>query len=467
MNSSASSKVEEHFTTSLNLDSLRDIGAKLQEQLHAGLHKGEICMLPSYCHTLPSGKEKGSYLALDVGGSRLRVALVRLCGRSAGYDQSLTESKRHDYVIDEAVRSLVGKNFFHWMAQRIKDTIADEPALANAQTPLRMGISWSFPVEQLSIRDGTLLMMGKKFKATQGLLGHNLADLIDEACAQENINVKVAAIVNDSSSSLLSSSYRISSARIALILGTGLNSSIYLPTTSLASYKFGRRPSEWRDTAKRVVVNVELSTFGKDVFPLTRWDELLNSAHSNPVFQPLEHLTSGGYLGEIVRLVLVDAIQAGRLFGGTTPTRFQPYELDTETISAIEADTSTSLSQAATALSDAHRLPANRPYSLTDLHQVRRTVTLVSSRAAAFLAVSVVALYRLRLQSESAAGYPSSEGENIVIGCNGSVLEKYPRYRERAQAWIDALTGKAGAVRLEMTGDSALVGSAVAVACQS
>lgn len=87
-----------------------------------------------------------------------------------------------------------------------------------------------------------------------------------------------------------------------------------------------------------MLVNTELSMFGLGILPLTRWDILINESHSAPVFQPLEHLVGGGYLGEIVRQVLVEGIETAGLFNGIIPPSLQtPYSLETETISCIEA----------------------------------------------------------------------------------------------------------------------------------
>jgi hexokinase len=152
------------------------------------------------------------------------------------------------------------------------------------------------------------------------------------------MNVRMDAIVNDSSATLLSRAYLDPSTRFALILGTGCNAAIHLPVTALGPSKFGIRPSSWHEKANHVLVNTELSMFGKGIFPVTRWDESLNSTHALPDFQPFEMLLSGRYLGEIVRLMLVEAIQTAGLFGGEIPENFtEPYSLDTGTIAAIEA----------------------------------------------------------------------------------------------------------------------------------
>jgi len=180
--------------------------------------------------------------------------------------------------------------------------------------------------------------MGKGFLAAHGLLGQDLGDLIQDSCSRRGLNVKLNAIVNDSSATLLSKAYSDPTTRFALILGTGVNAAIHLPVHVFTKSKFGTRPDEWHSSAKHVIVNTELSMFGTGILPSTIWDDRLRAAHPDPTFQPLEHFVSGGYLGEIARLVLVDGIQTAGLFGGVVPPSLRElYSLDTETISLMES----------------------------------------------------------------------------------------------------------------------------------
>jgi hexokinase len=191
---------------------------------------------------------------------------------------------------------------------------------------------------QTSLRSGLLLGMGKGFQAAHGLLGKDLGDLIQDSCSRKGLNVQLNAIVNDSSATLLSKAYLDQTTRFALILGTGVNAAVHLPVHIFSLPKFGVRPDAWHDEAKHVIVNTELSMFGGGILPYTKWDERLRAVHPKADFQPLEHFVGGGYLGEIVRLVLVDGIQTAGLFGGVVPPSLRDrYTLDTETISHIES----------------------------------------------------------------------------------------------------------------------------------
>ncbi len=180
--------------------------------------------------------------------------------------------------------------------------------------------------------------MGKGFLASSGLIGQDLGEIIRLACKNRGLNVELAAIVNDSAAALLSEAYINSATRFSLILGTGVNIAVHLPVPTIGGPKYGNRSEAWFDKASHVIVNTELGMFGRDVLPMTRWDVDLNDSHPRPDFQPLEQLVSGFYLGELVRLPLVEAIEETGIFGGVVPPSLRvPYSLDTETLSLIEA----------------------------------------------------------------------------------------------------------------------------------
>lgn len=332
-------EAEELFLQPFRGDGLKDFSLKLKAQFKEALWADPACMLPSYNHQLPSRSEHGRYLALDVGGSTLRVALVELSGKEAKGSESRIV-RQDSFKIDRAIKDLEGRAFFDWMAQRIVDTVStDLDSGKTPESPLLMGLAWSFPIEQTSSKGGRLQGMGKGFLAANGLLGQDLGDIIKAACQSKGLHVELAAIVNDSAAALLSEAYLNSSTRFGLILGTGVNIAAHLPVPTIGRDKFGNRPAAWFDSASHVIVNTELGMFGRGgVLPRTRWDKALNAAHPKPDFQPLEHLVSGFYLGEMCRLALVEAIDTtGLIEGVVPPSLLLPYSLDTETISLIEA----------------------------------------------------------------------------------------------------------------------------------
>ena len=129
---------------------LLQMSGKLQQQFAPKLQASDICMLPSYNDTLPTGLEQGTYLALDVGGSTFRVAVVELTGKQPGA-KSMRIVNMKSYKINEAVRNLRGNAFFDWMAEKIEAALADPQVQkingVNGTKTLGMGLAWSFPVE--------------------------------------------------------------------------------------------------------------------------------------------------------------------------------------------------------------------------------------------------------------------------------------------------------------------------------
>ncbi|KAF2226460.1 hypothetical protein BDZ85DRAFT_278409 [Elsinoe ampelina] len=496
-------EVRQALTAHLAPITLKGLSTRLQAEFRSKLQSSDISFLPSYHHTLPSGSETGTFLALDVGGSNFRLALISLHTRARPTEEEQTQVLHTlTFPIDASVRALRGHAFFQWMGDRIKDMLDSCPTVTagfNAESPLQMGLAWSFPIHATSQRSGYLLAMGKGFSATIGIEGQDLSSLIMGPCQALQLPVHLSTVINDGSASLLSQAYRESTTRMSLILGTGTNSSIYLPVSALSEDKLGSRPNSWLSKAKRVCVNTELSMHGKNVWPLTRWDEALDRDHERPGFQPFEHLVGGRYLGEIVRLILLDAISDANVFDGSIPQALEiPYILDSGVLAAFATEGPAALDKASKLFTS--RFPLDRPMTKHEASFIRDVAALVSERAAAYEAAAVHALWELRGQSEARLKYHetqhnlftssngnhngSKEGMHILsheemkvtIACNGSILEKYPDFRERCQEYIDALTtlsvGEMGLesrkgrlVELSMARESSMFGAAVAAAC--
>lgn len=119
----------------------------IKGQLKASLQENPLNMLPSYNHQLPTGNECGTYLALDVGGSTFRVALIELFGKKGEAQESKVLTSR-SVKIDQTIRQLKGQAFFDWMAEKIDETLSGQSEGHDPiGAPLSMGLAWSFPIE--------------------------------------------------------------------------------------------------------------------------------------------------------------------------------------------------------------------------------------------------------------------------------------------------------------------------------
>ncbi|KAK5995178.1 Hexokinase-1 [Cladobotryum mycophilum] len=462
---------------------LNELSSNLRKQILEGLREDLPCMLPSYSHQLPKGVESGQFLALDVGGSTLRVALVELRSNGEGVENTSEIISMRSFRIGREIKDLEGMAFFEWMGARIEETIsATLDREHSPENPLPLALAWSFPIEQTSLGGGRLQAMGKGFLADIGLVGQDLGDIVKRACRSQSFHVELRAILNDSSACLLSRAYSHTSTRFGLILGTGVNIAAYLPVNSIGRVKFGERPASWYDEATHVIVNTELGMFGKDILPLTRWDRQLLKEHPRPDFQPLEHMVSGMYLGEIARLIIVEAIHTAGLLGGVVPPSLKElYSLGTDTISMIEGDTSADLAAAIQLFSERH--PSSYIPTTSDLEAIKSIASFVSVRSSALAATCVYTLWDLRLEGEREfiSSLPESSPrrqaaeedlklEKTTVAFNGSVIENYPGYLTSCQRYINELIASKGlpeprSIELVSAKESSLTGAAVALAC--
>lgn len=454
------------FSQPCSIENMKYMSECLRKQYVEKLKRDTACMLPSFCHTLPTGQERGTFIALDLGGSTFRVALVELSTRS---NEDGGMNIRHMTVnkINEQIRQYNASEFFAWMAGKIQAMLEEcNSDLLLDQGIIPIGLAWSFPVEQTSHQGGTVQPMGKGFKAHQGVVGQDLGGLIERACRDRGLEVRVDAVVNDSSATLLSQAYKDPATRMGLILGTGTNAAVYLPVKALGVDKFGSRDATWFDRAERVIVNTEASMFGKCILPETRWDEDLNRSHILPDFQPLEYMTTGRYLGELFRLVVAEAVDTCSLFDGVMPEKIcERYTVDTALLAAVEADSS------ATFAGSAQRVQAE--FGLAMLPQLnemaffRSVAEAISHRAALYMATAIHALWSL--ESDEVL----EKSSKTSIAANGSVILMYPGFRTRCETYIADLIaaeyrdGKRNfthEIAIEPTYEATILGVAVAVA---
>ncbi len=458
-------EVAELFTAPINPQRMSRMSSRLQRRYLDKLQVSTECMLPSFNVTFPNGHEAGTYLALDVGGSTLRVALVELSGKSRGVE-GLKILQMSVSSIDNLVRRLSGTAFFDWMAEKIADMLAECPKYnGRAAEPLPVGLSWSFPVEQTSPRGGKIQGMGKGFCCAQATVGQDLGDLIVAACRNQGLNLRIDALVNDSCATLLSRAYLEPSTSMSLILGTGTNMAVHLPVSCLGALKVQDRDAAWLSQAEKVTINTEVSMFGKGVLPETRWDDLLNRSHALPNFQPLEYMTTGRYLGEILRLIVAEAVETADLFDGLFPSSLEePYSLDTSLLAVVEGDKSPNLATSGAYLQKMMGL--DQSPSAAEMKFLRIVVESISRRAAAYIAIAIHALWAVERKVSSRA-----EASRTTIACNGSVIGKYPGFRSRCQADIAEMIrvgadeeAQESVIVLEMADEAATLGAAVAVA---
>ncbi|CAO3626593.1 unnamed protein product [Cunninghamella blakesleeana] len=426
-----------------------------EEGLNTAEAKGLATMIPSYVTKLPTGKEKGTFLALDLGGSTLRVCAVELLG----YDGkvNVNEMKRSIPMMDPLRQGHVDP-FFDWIAETVDLLLKEYHIDHSSQHPLSMGVSWSFPIDQTSVSDGTILRMGKGFDL-KGIIGKDLKSLFTEAFKRKKIHVKVSALVNDTVGVLVAHAYSNPKTRIGFIYGTGTNAAYPEKITKMVKLK---KDQQSLQTQEEMLVNTEIDIFGsEDYLPLNRFDLHLDQLHSQPKFQLYEKMMSGGYLGELVRLAALELIQEKLLFHGFIPLEFKnKYQFDSSNLSEIESKTNEPLNIKSTSIQSLFTFDTN--YSLTeqDVDLVIELCSLVATRGAKLAAAALASL--IEQQSHILLENKNND-EPIVIGMNGSTYELYPQMHDRILNALSDWFGPeiANRIHLEVARDGASIGSAL------
>jgi hexokinase len=125
--------------------------------------------LPTPVTNLPTGSETGQCLAIDVGGSNLRVSFIELLGDAAdmvspenGRDRSREAIKKAQrprfrstlekaWPIGEHLKVDKTEDLFAWIGDCIAEVVSDRITadLGKAEAPeeLDMGITFSFPMQ--------------------------------------------------------------------------------------------------------------------------------------------------------------------------------------------------------------------------------------------------------------------------------------------------------------------------------
>jgi len=221
--------------------------------------------------------------------------------------------------------------------------------------------------------------------------------------------------------------------------------------------KYKKYKPESSLNAKGMIINMESGNFGsaprpigKDL-PVTKWDLILNKESNNPDNQMLEKQISGMYLGEIVRLILIDLIRQGKIFSGfkdNKPLRLdEKYVFPTRDMSEIENDQTKDLNLVKDKLEEY----GIKISTWEERQFVKTLVHLVAARAAALAATQLAACMKQM----------GKENQNVVIAVDGSVFEKYPGFKEMMEANMEILLQHKNA-QLVLAKDGSGVGAALA-----
>ncbi|CAO3616078.1 unnamed protein product [Mucor hiemalis] len=433
----AVNKVVDLFTVSS--DRLKQVVDQFVEEMQKGLdHQGAtIAMIPSFVSGRCTGDEKGSFMALDLGGTNLRVCHVTLLG---GGEHSIRQQK---YVVSEELKTGAMRNLCDFIADCV-DSFLTEHGATTSQEAIQLGYTFSFPVLQTSINRGVLKQWTKGFNCS-GAVGKDVTILLQDSFRRKNINVNIAAIVNDTVGTLMAYAYKHPETSMGIILGTGFNASYYQDMSKV---------NKWTgDKNQEMVINMECGAFDceRRVLPLTVYDNKMDRESLNVHQQLHEKMVAGMYLGEITRNALLDLVDQQVLFNGQSSRELNKnWSFETAYMSTIEVDETSDLCDTGHILESVLNIPST---TLVDRQIVKSICNAVGVRAARIACCHIAGVMK----------HTDMVGKDFTVAIDGSLFEFYPNFEKNmSQALAEVLGEQARSkVSFDLARDGSGLGAAI------
>lgn len=444
-------------TSGSSIEKLRQIADAMCVEMHAGLASeggSKLKMLITYVDNLPTGDENGLFYALDLGGTNFRVLRVRLGGK----EKRIVKQEFNEVSIPPELMVGTSAQLFDFIAEALAKFIATEgDGLHPAPHRQReLGFTFSFPVKQTSIASGTLMRWTKGFNI-QDTVEQDVVAKLTRAMEKKGIDMRVAALVNDTVGTLAGGRYSDPNVVAAVILGTGTNAA-YVEHAHAIPKLHGLLPK-----SGEMVINTEWGSFCSAHLPLTDYDIALDNESLNPGEQIYEKMISGMYLGEIVRRVLCRMAEEAELFGDTVPPKLRtPFILRTPDMSAMHHDPSPDLKIIANKLKDLFEISNT---SLKTRKVIVDLCDIVAVRAARIAAAGICGILKKLGRDTVKEG----DKQKSVVALDGGLYEHYTKFRECLESTIKELLGNevADSIVVEHSNDGSGIGAALLAASHS
>ncbi len=367
----------------------------------------------------PAGNERGEALGLDFGGTNLRLFLVQIGGRGFRLVRDKVINIRHDRLnLDLTQSSVDGSQLFDYIAAEIGEMV-------DVGQDLPLGHCFSFPFRQADRNTGVLQEWTKEIK-TGGVVGQDVNRLLEQALLRQGlVNIKPTALLNDTVAALLWAAYLEDRADIGSICGSGHNSSLV--------------DGEGR------IINVEAGNFHADILPINRYDTMLDHGSSNRGAQSFEKMVAGVYLGELLRLMLLDLSHETGFFPSlglaskqlTVPNSIHSHDISSLLASGI--------------LSSGGKPVCFQP---DEQERIQRLALALVKRAARLIAAAYLGI---------AEHLDPGLNHHHLISIDGSLYEKMPWFAAFIRTGLDEVMGeRSHRIETRFLKDSSGLGAALA-----
>ena len=267
-----------------------DCEKSFYDGMDAGLagHSTGMMMLPTYISaegTVPRGEK---ILVMDAGGTNFRRAV-------AWFDES------GKLVLDHFEKRPMPGTRGELSVEEFFDEIAEAllPVLAESD---RIGFCFSYTAEVTPDIDGRVVRIDKEV-TVRGCEGQLVGASLIKELERRGIHGKSAVILNDTVAVLLGGSAVLDktaySGFFGQVSGTGTNTCCAVPYAAIKKLH--------RSEPGEILVNLESGLYSG--MPRGKFDLMLDEMSKDPGHKFFEKMTAGVYLGELTRLMLVQAAE--------------------------------------------------------------------------------------------------------------------------------------------------------------
>nr|APP18137.1 hexokinase 1 [Anisakis simplex] len=423
---------------------MEHMSKNMDRGLKGGLAMSTISMLPSFVPELPDGTEEGTFIAMDLGGTNLRVMLMKITP-----GEPLTAEQFNTRIPNWAMHG-TGEQLFDFIANCLADFLI-EKGIDQAGLPL--GFTFSYPCDQTGLRSARLLRWTKGFEAT-GVVGEDVVQLLEKAIAKNGkIKVEVVALINDTVGTMVAAAHEAGGVcHVGAIIATGTNAS-YMEDCSKITQGLSTATEPY--PYPQMIIDTEWGGFGdrnEAEYILTQYDKLIDSRSEHPGVNVFDKLVAGRCMGELVRMVLEKLTRSGVLFGGRgSEPLFTRDQFPTKYISEILSDEGGSYQNTRQIMGEL----GIEQYTFSDM-LLFREVCIVVSRRSANLGAAAIACLLNRIRKP-----------DMIVGIDGSTYKYHPFFDFWVNEKLRELVDPSIKFRVIQTGDGSGKGAALITAIVS
>ncbi|NP_001305619.1 hexokinase-1 [Solanum tuberosum] len=410
---------------------LKQVADAMTVEMHAGLAseggQSSRCLSPMSIISQLVMK-LGVFYALDLGGTNFRVLRVQLGGKDGGIiHQEFAEAS-----IPPSLMVGTSDALFDYIAAELAKFVAAEEEKFH-QPPGKqreLGFHLLIPSNADFNNSGTIMRWTKGFSIDDAV-GQDVVGELTKAMKEKVLDMRVSALVNDTVGTLAGGKYTQKDVAVAVILGTGTNAA-YVERVQAIPKWHGPVPK-----SGEMVINMEWGNFRSSHLPLTEYDHALDNESLNPAEQIFEKMTSGMYLGEILRRVLTRVAEEVLAFLAMRSLQSlkDSFVLRTPDMSAMHHDTSPDLKVVGEKLKDILEISNT---SLKTRKLVLSLCNIVATRGARLDAAGVLGILK-----KMGRDTPKQGGsERTVIAMDGGLYEHYTEYRMCLENSLKDLLGE-------------------------